>query len=82
MVEKDCLKAETEGATDIRLDQEQVDANGARVGTNRPDLQYTSRDGQRIYIEYDRASSARGAPHRTRTLSNDPRGFSILKRGG
>ena len=30
-------------ATDIRVNQQQVDINGTRVGINRPDLQYTAR---------------------------------------
>lgn len=66
-----------QGFSDIRVDQQQVDATGVRVGVNRPDLQGTSPDGVRIYIEYDRTSSTRGPGHRARILANDPNGVVI-----
>src|SRR5262249_37708472 len=37
----DVAAAREAGATDIRVNQQQVDAEGNRVGVNRPDLQYT-----------------------------------------
>ncbi len=65
------LKAK--GASKIRVDQQQVDSSGVRVGVNRPDLQYEL-NGKRYYVEFDRASSGRGRPHALRLLSNDPDG--------
>lgn len=62
-----------DGAIDMRVNQQQVDANGNRVGVNRPDLQYTL-DGQRVYEEFDTTASTRGVPHQDRILSNDPGG--------
>ncbi len=51
-----------------------------RVGICRPDVQATLRDSnKRIYIEYDRASSNRGAGHASRALSNDPDAIVILR---
>jgi hypothetical protein len=40
-----------QGATDFRVNQQQVDINGTRVGINRPDLQYTF-NGQRYVDAY------------------------------
>jgi RHS repeat-associated protein len=65
-------------ARDVRVDQQQVNANGQRVGINRPDLQYTDSLGQRIYIEYDRIP-ANGVRHKERILANDPQGVVINK---
>jgi hypothetical protein len=65
------LKAK--GATDIRINQQQVNAEGKHVGVNRPDLQYTL-DGKRNYVEWDTKSSNRGELHEYRTLANDPKG--------
>lgn len=59
---KDIELAKAEGATDIRVNQEQVNAQRKRVGINRPDLQYTTKDGTRVYIEYDTKQSGRGLP--------------------
>jgi hypothetical protein len=62
-----------QGAFNFRVNQQQVDINGARVGINRADLQYTS-NNQRCYEEFDVPSSTRGPGHKTRILSNDPNG--------
>jgi hypothetical protein len=78
-VQADIAQARADGGTDFRVNQQQVDAAGNRVGTNRPDLQYTDANGQRVYVEYDRTSSTRGPAHETRILSNDPTGRVILK---
>ena len=67
--------AESEGATDVRVNQQQVDANGNRVGTNRPDLQYT-KNGQRYYEEWD-TSQARSDAHAARIKANDPSAIVI-----
>ncbi len=65
---------QAEGAYDMRVNQHQVDINGNRVGVNRPDLQYTTPDGHRVYEEFDTSSSNRGPGHRDRILANDPSG--------
>ena len=65
------------GATDFRVNQQQVNINGTRVGMNRPDLQYTLK-GQRYYEEFDIPSSTRGPFHRARILANDP---AVSRRG-
>ena len=63
-------------ATDIRVNQQQVDINGVRIGINRPDLQYTLA-GQRFYEEFDTQSLAAAQAHGPRILANDPRGRFI-----
>src|SRR5260370_4518186 len=67
-----------QGARDIRVNQEQVNAQGVRVGINRPDLQYTL-NGRRYYVDYDTSSSMRCPIHRNRILSNDPKSLIILR---
>jgi hypothetical protein len=62
------------GYTDIRVNQQQVNAAGERVGINRPDIQATSPSGQRVYIEYDTSVSNRGPLHEQRLNANDPTG--------
>ena len=62
------------GGKDFRVNQQQVDADGNRVGINRPDLQYTDANGQRNYVEYDTPSSNRGPGHADRIQANDPYG--------
>jgi hypothetical protein len=66
------------GATGIRVNQQQVNALGQRVGINRPDLQYTL-NGQRYYVEYEGLANPRGALHEARTLANDPGANFILR---
>jgi hypothetical protein len=66
------------GATGIRVNQQQVNAFGERVGINRPDLQYTL-SGQRHYVEYEGLANARGALHEARILANDPGANFILR---
>ena len=66
------------GARDIRVNQQQVNADRVQVGTNRPDLQYTLND-KRYYEEYDIPSSNRGQPHKERLEANDPNGEVILR---
>ena len=66
-------------AEDIRINQ-QVNSQSCRVGICRPDVQGTLPDSnRRIYVEYDRTSSNRGARHASRLLSNDPDAIVILK---
>mgnify|MGYP000864618658 CR=1 FL=1 len=66
------------GATDIRVNQQQVNALGQRVGINRPDLQYTV-NGQRYYVEYEGVANPRGAAHEARILANDPSASFTLR---
>ncbi len=65
---------EAAGYTDIRVNQQQVNAGGERVGINRPDIQATTPSGQRVYIEYDTSLSNRGPLHEQRINANDPSG--------
>jgi hypothetical protein len=66
------------GATDIRVNQQQVHAAGQRVGINRPDLQYTV-NNRRYYVEYEGPANPRGAAHQARILANDPLASFILR---
>ena len=75
----DAATARAAGATDIRLNQQQVNAANVRVGLNRPDLQYTNANGQRVYIEYEGPANPRGAAHTQRIVANDP-GASVIVR--
>jgi RHS repeat-associated protein len=59
-----------QGATDFRVNQQQVDINGERVGINRPDLQYTL-NGQRFYEEFETGSLEAALEHGPRILAND-----------
>ena len=70
-MQADIAKAQAAGGKDFRVNQQQVNAKGERVGTNRPDLQYTDAAGQRQYIEYDTPSSGHGPGHQTRIQAND-----------
>jgi len=80
-LDRDTWIAKLLGGQDIRVNQEQVNAEGVRVGRNRPDLQFTIRifSRIRIYIEYDPADGGRGAAHQGRILSNDPGSIVILR---
>jgi hypothetical protein len=71
--------ARVQGATDIRVNQQQVNAAGERVGINRPDVQFTTADGCRVCVEIDRPTSNRGPIHQGRILSNDGNARVILK---
>jgi len=61
------------GASDFRVNQQQVDINGRRVGINRPDLQYTV-DGERFYEEFETSSLENALAHEPRIMANDPLG--------
>ena len=67
------LDLQAKGATDLRVNQQQVNLLGERVGINRPDLQYTQ-GGKRIYEEFDVPASTRGPAHEVRLRANDPTG--------
>lgn len=78
-LEKDIADAKANEATDIRVNQRQVDAEGNVVGINRPDLQYTDKNGVRRHIEYDTTKSGRGPGHKDRIEANDPKSKVELK---
>jgi RHS repeat-associated protein len=79
-LQKDVAAAKATGHTDIRVNQQQVNAQGQRVGVNRPDLQSTDANGVRHYTEYDR-SVQNAADHHARTTANDPNGVTHTKIG-
>jgi hypothetical protein len=60
------------------MNQQQVNAQGQRVGVNRPDLQSTDANGVRHYTEYDRSAQS-AADHHARTTANDPDGVTHTK---
>jgi len=66
------------GAENIRVNQQQLNLeNQARVGINRPDLQFDYK-GRRYYVEYDSPTSGRGPGHQSRLTANDPEADVIL----
>jgi len=68
----------TMGATNIRVNQQQVMARETqRVGINRPNLQFDY-NGRRYHVEYDSPTSGRGTAHQSRITSNDPGAEVIL----
>jgi RHS repeat-associated protein len=77
-LQRDLEEMQREGYTDIRTNQEQVNAQGVRVGQGRPDLQGTDPQGIRHYFEYDQ-DPASGAAHKQRILANDPAGVVTTK---
>ncbi|MCD4823791.1 MAG: hypothetical protein K8S55_04240, partial [Phycisphaerae bacterium] len=78
--QRDAARLRGAGAEDIRINQQQVNAAGKRVGINRPDLQYTNPvTKQRVYIEYESPGSMRGVVHRLRIQLNDPRGKVFIR---
>ncbi len=59
------------GAENIRVNQQQLNlANKARVGINRPDLQFDY-NHRRYSVEYDSPASGRGPGHQSRLTAND-----------
>jgi hypothetical protein len=72
------IAALPKGATDVRVNQQQVNALGQRVGVNRPDLQYTL-NGKRYYVEYEGQTNPRGSAHEARVLANDPNASFMLR---
>jgi hypothetical protein len=77
--QEDIANLESQGYRNIRVNQQQVNAAGERVGVNRPDVQATSPTGQRVYIEYDTSASTRAAGHLQRITANDPNAMVVLK---
>ena len=69
-IEQRANQVRKQGATNIRKNQVQVDANGNRVGDNRPDLQYDL-DGRHYNVEFDH-NAANSARHGAQIRANDP----------
>jgi hypothetical protein len=77
-LQRDIEYLDSIGAETIRVNQQQLNLeNKARVGINRPDLQFDYK-GRRYYVEYDSPASGRGPGHQSRLTANDPEGESIL----
>jgi hypothetical protein len=71
-VNREVQKMKDQGYRDIRKNQTQVDAQGNKVGNNRPDAQGTNpQTGQREHVEVDRNPS-RGEQHQEDIMRNDP----------
>lgn len=71
----------TDGITNIRKNQQQVDKNGNKVGNNRPDIQYDKEDGHHNE-EYDHKKS-NSDKHANTIKRNDPNAHvhtTILKK--
>ena len=64
-------------ATNIRKNQAQVEINGKKVGTNRPDVQYDM-NGQHMNVEFD-TKPENGLQHQQTIQNNDPNTKVILK---
>ncbi len=74
----DLAWARRQGATNIRVNQEQVGAGGVqRVGRNRPDLQFDI-GNQHYTIEYD-TEPFQSTQHDLRIGANDSNAIRILK---
>jgi RHS repeat-associated protein len=70
-IDRRAAEVRRQDATDIRKNQTQVDAQGNRVGDNRPDLGYTDRGGTRHNEEWGR-SEGRLEAQGDRARQNDP----------
>ena len=70
-IDRKAKDAKEKGHTDIRKNQAQVDANGNKVGDNRPDLQSTDKTGQRQIYEVDRTTKS-SQNHVNTIKKNDP----------
>ncbi|MBK8255998.1 MAG: hypothetical protein IPK82_25440 [Polyangiaceae bacterium] len=66
------------GVSNIRKNQQQVNAAGEKVGTNRPDIQY-DKDGCHHCVEFDNRQG-NGVQHGNAILKNDPDAAVELRR--
>jgi hypothetical protein len=64
-------------AKNIRKNQTQVDINGNKVGSNRPDVQYDL-NGQHYNVDFD-THPENGLKHQQTIQANDPNAKVILK---
>ncbi|EBZ5774907.1 hypothetical protein EC412_22075, partial [Salmonella enterica subsp. enterica serovar Redlands] len=67
---------DSEGVSDIRKNQQQVDINGNKVGNNKPDIQY-DKDGIHHNVEYDTSPRA-SKNHEKVITANDPNARSTF----
>ena len=70
MIDDVIADARAQGATNIRKNQQQVDVNGSKVGTNRPDVQYDL-NGKHHNVEID-TTKAGSTGHQNTIPKNDP----------
>ena len=78
-IDSKAAEARAAGAKNIRKNQAQTDANGNKVGDNRPDLQYDL-NGTHYNIEFDNTDAGSQA-HQQVLPQNDPNAnneFNIL----
>ncbi|MDB6107639.1 MAG: hypothetical protein JWO52_7638 [Gammaproteobacteria bacterium] len=78
LVDQEIDKMKEKDYRDIRKNQAQTDANGNKVGDNKPDAQGTNPDtNQREYVEVDR-NAKRSLDHYKEIIKNDPAGKCTL----
>lgn len=70
-IDTKAAELQEQGWTDVRKNQQQVDVDGNKVGTNRPDLQGTDPNGNRHAFEWGRSDS-RLNDQADRIQYNDP----------
>ncbi|CAK7026722.1 MAG: hypothetical protein DELT_02603 [Desulfovibrio sp.] len=76
-------EVKSQGAKNIRVNQQQVDVNGVKVGNNRPDIQYDL-DDIHHNEEFDTKKS-QSDKHKKTVPKNDPKAknrFWKVKKGG
>ena len=61
----------------LKKGQTQVDVNGNKVGSNRPDVQYDE-NGHHVCVEFD-TKPENGLQHQQMIQANDPNAKVILK---
>ena len=82
LAQNDIQELRDSGHVDLRTNQQQTNAAGDRVGTNRPDVQSSQPraiGSDRATIEYEQPGAPRGQDHVNRTLNNDPRATVTVK---
>ena len=70
-IDKKIEQIKKNGGTDIRKNQQQVNAKGELVGRNRPDVQWNDGDGNHHCWEIDH-NPTNSAKHRAVITANDP----------
>ena len=77
-IDKKIEQVRKEGGTDIRKNQQQVNAKGERVGTNRPDVQWNDANGKHHCWEVDHNPN-NSAYHGSVIPRNDPNAIVELQ---
>ncbi len=75
-INQEIQKAKSQGAENIRKNQVQTDANGNRVGNNRPDLQF-DQNGKHTNVEVDN-NAVNSEAHGQTIRQNDPQANCVL----